>query len=95
MIALKSSRCRDPMKETDTPNVVNDPVVGAEMVTPMEMSMQSVQPENQNAFKKLFMKLGEKVGTVKTSELSAEYLNAVKDVDAYKVGSHAIKTRNR
>uniref|UniRef100_A0A915A0C1 BAR domain-containing protein n=1 Tax=Parascaris univalens TaxID=6257 RepID=A0A915A0C1_PARUN len=84
MLHNDSSRCSSPMKQTDGPNVVNDPAVGTEAVTPMEISTQCVQPENQNAFKKLFMKLGEKVGTVKTSELSAEYLNAVKDADAYK-----------
>ncbi|VIO97713.1 Uncharacterized protein BM_BM10184 [Brugia malayi] len=51
---------------------------------PMEMASPQTEPEGRGAFRKLFMKLGEKVGTIKTSELNPDYLNQVKDADTYK-----------
>nr|CDP98275.1 Bm10464 [Brugia malayi] len=51
---------------------------------PMEMASPLTEPEGRGAFRKLFMKLGEKVGTIKTSELNPDYLNQVKDADTYK-----------
>uniref|UniRef100_A0A915PRG6 Nose resistant-to-fluoxetine protein N-terminal domain-containing protein n=1 Tax=Setaria digitata TaxID=48799 RepID=A0A915PRG6_9BILA len=52
--------------------------------TPIEMSSPVPESEGRGAFRKLFMKLGEKVGTVKISELSQEYLDRAKETDAYK-----------
>ncbi|MCP9262466.1 hypothetical protein DINM_005848 [Dirofilaria immitis] len=51
---------------------------------PIEIISPLAESEGRGAFRKLFMKLGEKVGTIKISELSSEYLNRVKDADAYK-----------
>lgn len=51
----------------------------------MEITSPLAEPEGRGAVRKLFMKLGEKVGTIKISELSPDYLNRVKDADAYKV----------
>uniref|UniRef100_A0A8R1TM82 BAR domain-containing protein n=2 Tax=Onchocerca TaxID=6281 RepID=A0A8R1TM82_ONCVO len=51
---------------------------------PMEITSPLMEPEGRGTFRKLFMKLGEKVGTIKISELNPEYLNRVKDTDAYK-----------
>ncbi|VDM94432.1 unnamed protein product, partial [Onchocerca ochengi] len=51
---------------------------------PMEITSPLMEPEGRGTFRKLFMKLGEKVGTIKISELNPEYLNRVKDADAYK-----------
>ncbi|EJD75459.1 hypothetical protein LOAG_17392 [Loa loa] len=52
--------------------------------TPMEITSPLTEPEGRGAFRKLFMKLGEKVGTIKVSELDPDYLNQVKDADSYK-----------
>lgn len=43
-----------------------------------------IAEERRTGFKKIFMKLGQHVGIVKTSEFSKEYLDAVKDADQYK-----------
>jgi len=52
---------------------------------PMELKPEANMPdEHRSGFKKLFMKLGERVGTVSTTEFSKEYLDAVKEVDHYK-----------
>lgn len=51
----------------------------------MEIAASLTEPEERGAFRKLFMKLGEKVGTIKISELNQDYLNQVKDADSYKV----------
>ncbi|VDK32686.1 unnamed protein product [Gongylonema pulchrum] len=50
----------------------------------MEVTTPTTEPEGRGTFRKLFMKLGEKVGTVKVSELSPEYINRVNNADAYK-----------
>lgn len=51
----------------------------------MEITTPIAESEGRGAFRKLFMKLGEKVGTVKVSELESDYLNRAKDADSYKV----------
>uniref|UniRef100_A0A914PVJ7 BAR domain-containing protein n=1 Tax=Panagrolaimus davidi TaxID=227884 RepID=A0A914PVJ7_9BILA len=52
---------------------------------PMELANPEQQKEEIGAFKKLFLKIGQSVGTVKTSEFSEDYLAAVTQVDNYKV----------
>ncbi|CAD5233521.1 unnamed protein product [Bursaphelenchus xylophilus] len=54
----------------------------------MNMPLELAEPEPEQTakkgfFKKLFMKIGERVGNVKQTELSKEYLDAVNRVDAY------------
>ncbi|VDN07452.1 unnamed protein product [Thelazia callipaeda] len=52
--------------------------------TPIEMVQPISENEGRGAFRKLFMKLGEKVGTIKTSEPSADYISRVQEADTYK-----------
>uniref|UniRef100_A0A914QYP5 BAR domain-containing protein n=1 Tax=Panagrolaimus davidi TaxID=227884 RepID=A0A914QYP5_9BILA len=52
---------------------------------PMELANPEQQKEEIGAFKKLFLKIGQSVGTVKTSEFSEDYLAAVTQVDNYKL----------
>ena len=53
---------------------------------PMELANREQEQGEIGAFKKFFLKIGEKVGTVKTTEFSEDYLAAVTEVDNYKVG---------
>jgi len=53
-------------------------------ILPMELAQPQNVEEGRNGFKKFFMRLGEQVGAVKTSEFSQEYLDAVKNADQYK-----------
>lgn len=59
--------------------------------TPMELQSPQNQPKQKKWFvKKFFMKIGERVGTVKQTEFDDEYLAAVKEVDEYYVRSITI-----
>uniref|UniRef100_A0A914Z3A2 Uncharacterized protein n=1 Tax=Panagrolaimus superbus TaxID=310955 RepID=A0A914Z3A2_9BILA len=50
---------------------------------PMELANPEQHKEEIGVFKKLFLKIGQSVGTVKTSEFSEDYLTAVTEMDNY------------
>jgi len=71
-----------PSKKSDSSNLKDSKKM--DEIVPMELAQpQSVVEERRGVFKKLFMKIGERVGVVKTSEFSQEYLDAVKNADQY------------
>jgi len=50
----------------------------------MESSSLQVPEERVTGFKRAFLKLGQKVGVIKKSEYTQEYLNATNELDLYK-----------
>uniref|UniRef100_A0A0R3S364 BAR domain-containing protein n=1 Tax=Elaeophora elaphi TaxID=1147741 RepID=A0A0R3S364_9BILA len=68
----------------DVQNKEQSNVNAAKPQTPTEAISPLAESDGRGAFRKLFMKLGEKVGTIKISELSQEYVNQMRDVDSYK-----------
>ncbi|KAI6196026.1 hypothetical protein M3Y94_01059900 [Aphelenchoides besseyi] len=56
----------------------------ADAPVPMELAVDAQAAEERTRMKKFFMKLGERIGTVRKTEYSTYYLQAVGEVDQYK-----------
>uniref|UniRef100_A0A1I7YWM9 BAR domain-containing protein n=1 Tax=Steinernema glaseri TaxID=37863 RepID=A0A1I7YWM9_9BILA len=51
---------------------------------PMEMAASGSGSQERGVFNRLYMKFGERVGTVKTSDFSDDFIALAKDADTYK-----------